>query len=182
MFCWGQTSHHVLDEPEQVSTRAHTCIICLERRAIIACVPCGHTPTCDACFEKWSQCKISFDAGNLSLISRHLLCMICRSEVTSILRILYPVEEMENDALDNNENALLSSATHMLLKNCAESARSLDDAGNRLKMIKNEIVREKEILQLDAKPAISTDDLKMMEKRILEHQRSCMEELLARAP
>jgi len=49
------------------------CVVCLEHRACVALIPCGHTTTCDGCTE--------------SVLQRDPLCPLCRTPITQTLRI-----------------------------------------------------------------------------------------------
>lgn len=71
----------VLKAPEPVAPGQPACILCIDNRASICFVDCGHQVACDACVEilrtRAGVCK---------------QCVICRSEVTGIVRPIVVAE------------------------------------------------------------------------------------------
>lgn len=66
----------ILKRPDELQAGGHACIICMEWRASICFVPCGHQQMCDDCVSQWwhKQC------GN------NWSCPMCRTPIDAIVR------------------------------------------------------------------------------------------------
>ena len=75
-------------EPTQFEIQkrsSHNCIICLEKRTMIAFIPCRHTICCKRCYRKMRKALIK-SIWDL-LLENKIMCPICRSPIKSILEI-----------------------------------------------------------------------------------------------
>lgn len=66
------------EEPEVNADKQDQCKVCMERGAVVAAVPCGHTATCVACTLK--------DADRQEKKYTRMTCIVCRADVHQYMR------------------------------------------------------------------------------------------------
>lgn len=62
------------DQADITAAAWKECCVCMKKKSLVACVPCGHRVMCQQCYEKWKK--------------KNPICPVCKSPIEKVVKVL----------------------------------------------------------------------------------------------